>query len=63
MKMKFTVTEYVKGYSVPDYKQIELSKVYTVNSFDDLQDLILMLVDFSRDEVKFSIKKEVIDEQ
>lgn len=64
MKMKFTLTEYIKKFMQvgDEYKYIEVPKAYVCNNYDDLQNLFLTLVDFSTDTLKFEIKKEVIEE-
>lgn len=64
MKMKFTLTEFIKEWARIDdkYGYVEVKKVYECNNYDDLQNLFLTLVDFSTDTLKFEIKKEIIEE-
>lgn len=64
MKMKFTLTEFIKEWAriKEEYGYVEVKKVYECNNYDDLQNLFLTLVDFSTDTLKFEIKKEIIEE-
>ena len=64
MKMKFTLTEFIKEWARIDdkYGYVEVKKVYECNNYDDLQNMFLTLVDFSTDTLKFEIKKEIIEE-
>ena len=64
MKMKFTLTEYIKEWAriKEEYGYVEVKKVYECSNYDDLQNLFLTLVDFSTDTLKFEIKKEIIEE-
>lgn len=64
MKMKFTLTEFIKEWARIDdkYGYVEVKKVYECNNYDDLQNLFLTLVDFSTDTLKIEIKKEIIEE-
>lgn len=64
MKMKFTLTEFIKEWARIDdkYGYVEVKKVYECSNYDDLQNLFLTLVDFSTDTLKFEIKKEIIEE-
>lgn len=65
MKMKFTLTEYIREFAhiKEEYGYVEVKKTYEVGNYDDLQNLFLTLVDFSNDTLKFEIKKEVIEEE
>ena len=64
MKMKFTLTEFIKKYMHVDgeFKYVEVTKDYVCFNYDDLQNLFLTLVDFSEGTLKFEIKKENIEE-
>lgn len=64
MKMKFTLTEYIKQYTLlgDNYDYVEVKKVYECNNYDDLQNLFLTLVDFSKNRIKIEVEKEIIEE-
>lgn len=57
--MKFILTETIKEFThiKDEYGYVEVKKVYECNSFDDLQDIFLTLVDFSKDKLNFEIEK------
>jgi hypothetical protein len=40
-----------------------VEKYYTVNNWDDLQNLLMTLIDYSDVSIRFEVKKEVPDEQ
>ena len=63
--MKFTVTEFIKKYMKigDDYQYVEVEKKYSVNNWDDLQNMLMSLIDFSDGPIKFEVKKEADDEQ
>ena len=63
--MKFTVTEFIKKYMKigDDYQYVEVEKKYSVNNWDDLQNLLGTLIDFAEGSIKFEVKKEADDEQ
>ena len=63
MEYKFKVTQFVRDYiKVGDeYRHVEAESKYEVNNYDDLQSLLLTLIDFGSDRVKFEVKKEVIE--
>lgn len=64
--MEFKITEYIKDYVKvgEEYQLIEAEKRYVTKNWDDLQNLIMTLIDFSSKTVKFSVtKKEVENEQ
>ena len=63
--MKFTVIEFIKKYMKvgDDYQYVEVEKKYSVNSWDDLQDMLMSLIDFSDGPIKFEVRKEAVDEQ
>lgn len=67
MAYKFTLTEKIRDYvriDEDEWKHVDVEKKYAVNSYDDLQNLLLTLVDFSEDgkPLRFEIKKEVVEE-
>lgn len=63
MEYKFKVTLFVRDYiKVGDeYRHVEAESKYEVNNYDDLQSLLLTLIDFGADRVKFEVRKEVIE--
>jgi hypothetical protein len=63
--MKFTVTEFIKKYMKvgDDYQHVEVEKKYSVNNWDDLQNMLMSLIDFSDGPIKFEVRKEAVDEQ
>lgn len=63
--MKFTVTEYIKKYMDVggDYQYVEVEKEYLVDTWDDLQNLLMTLIDFSKKKIKFEVEKEADNEQ
>jgi hypothetical protein len=46
-----------------DYQYVEVEKYYTVNNWDDLQNLLMTLIDYSDVSIRFEVKKEAPDEQ
>lgn len=65
--MKFKVTEFVRDYvKVNDegkYDWVEIRKKYSANTWDDLTNLIMSMIDFTDGPIKFEVKKEKEDEQ
>ena len=63
--MKFKVTEFIKKYMKvgDDYQYVEVEKKYSVNNWDDLQNMLMSLIDFSDGPIKFEVRKEAVDEQ
>ena len=63
--MKFTVIEFIREYvKVGDeYQWVEIKKKYAVKTWDDLQNIIMTLIDFSDGTIKFEVRKEAVDEQ
>ena len=65
--MKFKVTEFIKDYVKVNeegkYDWIEIKKKYTANTWDDLTNLIMSMIDFTDGPIKFEVKKEVPNEQ
>lgn len=58
--MKFTVTEFIKKYMKigDDYQYVEVEKKYSVNDWDNLQNMLMSLIDFSDGPIKFEVRKE-----
>ena len=65
--MKFKVTEIIRNYVKPegmdDYAWVEVKKTYSATTWDDLTNLIMSLIDFTDEPVKFVVRKEDPDEQ
>ena len=57
--MKFELTQKIGGYTeVNDkYERVTVKQTFTCNTYDDLQNLFLTLVDFSSGTLDFSVKK------
>lgn len=63
MAYKFRVSQIVEGYTFvgEEYKKTEIKQEFECGTFDDLQDLILTLVDYSaKNTVRFEIFKEEV---
>lgn len=63
--MKFVFTEIIKDFThIEDkYGYVEVKKVYECNTYDDLQNIFLTLVDFSTKKLNFEVEKvEEVDE-
>ena len=60
--MVFKVKQFIKDYvKVGDeWRHIEVVNKYTVNNYDDLQNLLLTLIDFGDGKLKFEITKEEV---
>ena len=63
--MEFKVTEFIKKYMKvgDEYQYVEVEKHYTANNWDDLQNMLMSLIDFSDGPIKFEVRKEAVDEQ
>ena len=63
--MKFKVTEFIKKYMKvgDEYQYVEVEKKYIANTWDDLTNLIMSMMDFTDGSIKFEVKKEAEDEQ
>lgn len=65
--MKFAVTEFIRDYvKINDegkYDWVEIHKKYSANTWDDLTNLIMSMIDFTDGPIKFEVKKENEDEQ
>lgn len=57
--MKFKLTEIIREYThiKEEYGYVEVNKTYEVDSFDDLQNLFLALVDFSSGKLMLEVEK------
>ena len=64
MEYRFKVTQYISDYvKVGDeYRHVEAESKYEVHNYDDLQNLLLTLIDFGTDRVKFEVRKEEVTE-
>lgn len=62
--LKFKLTEYVRKFmQVGDnYDYVEVEKDYECETYDDLQNLFLTLVDFSSGPLKFEVKKKEVED-
>lgn len=63
--MSFTLIEFINDYvRVNDkYENVTIEKKYEMDSWDDLQNLLLTLIDFSTKTIKFEVRKEATNEQ
>ena len=63
--MKFKVTEFIKKYMKvgDEYQYVEVEKKYIANTWDDLTNLLMTLIDYSDVSIRFEVKKEVPNEQ
>jgi len=61
--MKFKVTEYISKFMKvgDEYTTVEVPKEYSVANWDDLQNLIMTLIDFTSDKITLKVEKEVIE--
>lgn len=57
--MKFIFTETIKDFTriKEEYGYAEVKKVYECNTYDDLQNIFLTLVDFSTKKLSFEVEK------
>lgn len=63
MSIEFTVTQYVSDWVKvgDDYQNIEAESRFEVSNYDDLQNLLLTLIDFGGDTLKFKIRKKEVE--
>lgn len=61
--MRFKVTQYITDYiKVGDeYRTVEVRNKFVVDTWDDLQNLFLTLIDFTDGKIKFEVEKEVAE--
>lgn len=64
MAYRFKVKQIVNGYMLIDgeYRKVDAEQNFECSTFDDLNDIILTLVDYSIKDVKVEIHKEVIED-
>lgn len=64
MGYRFTVNQKVDSYTHvgEDYKKVEVEQTFTCGTFDDLQNLVGTLVDFSTKPIRLEISKEVVED-
>lgn len=60
--MRFKVTQFISDYvKVGDeWRPVEVQNKYSVNNYDDLQNLLLTLIDFGDGKLKFEVIKEEV---
>lgn len=60
---RFTVKQIVSDYVRvgEEYQTVEVKNTFEADNFDDLQNLIMTLIDFSRKAIKFEVSKEEVD--
>ena len=61
---RFTVKQIVSNYVRvgEEYQTVEIKNTFEVDNFDDLQSLIMTLIDFSKNDIKFEVSKEEVDD-
>ncbi len=61
---RFTVKQIVSNYVRvgEEYQTVEIKNTFEVDNFDDLQSLIMTLIDFSKNDIKFEVSKEEVAE-
>ena len=61
---RFTVTQIVKDYVKvgEEYKNVTAKNKFVMDNFDDLQNLVMTLIDFSKDGITFEVTKEEVEE-
>jgi len=61
---RFTVKQIVSNYVRvgEEYQTVEVKNTFEVDNFDDLQSLIMTLIDFSKNDIKFEVSKEEVAE-
>lgn len=57
-KIKQFIPDYVKVGD--EWRHVEVENKYTVNNYDDLQNLLLTLIDFGDGKLKFEVIKEEV---
>jgi hypothetical protein len=64
MAIEFRVKQYVLDYvKVGDeYQRIEAKSDYKVSNYDDLQNLLMTLIDFGSETLKFEVEKREVAE-
>ena len=61
---RFTVKQIVSNYVRvgEEYQTVEIKNTFEVDNFDDLQNLLMTLIDFSKNDIKFEVSKEEVDD-
>lgn len=61
--MRFKVTQYITDYVKvgEEYRTVEVRNKFVVDTWDDLQNLFLTLIDFTDGKIKFEVEKEVTE--
>lgn len=61
--MRFKVTQYITDYVKvgEEYRTVEVRNKFAVDTWDDLQNLFLTLIDFTDGKIKFEVEKEVTE--
>ena len=63
VKQKFIdYVEAYKGQPPMEWPRVEAAFRYEANNYDDLQNLLLTIIDFSEDTVKLEISKEEVED-
>lgn len=64
MAIKFEITQTVHDYvKVGDhYDYVDAEIDYECNNYDDLQKLLLTLIDFGKDKLRFTVEKKAVEE-
>ena len=63
-EIRFEVTQFFKVCAKfgDEWKLSEGQTNYTVDNWDDLQNLLMTLIDFGDDETKFKVRKQEVSE-
>ena len=63
MTMRFKITQYITDYVKvgEEYRTVEVRNKFAVDTWDDLQNLFLTLIDFTDGKIKFEVEKEVTE--
>ena len=61
--MRFKVTQYITDYiKVGDeYRTVEVRNKFFADTWDDLQNLLMTLIDFADGKIKFEVEREVTE--
>lgn len=61
--IRFEVTQFVKVFARfgDKYETAEGGIPYTVDNWDDLQNLLMTLIDFGEDRIKFEVRKREVE--
>lgn len=63
MKLKFTITQYVRDYvKVGDeWRNVEVECQYICHNYDDLENLLMTLI-CNKDDIKVRVRREEVTE-